>query len=106
FLLMFSSDDVSLYNRIMTYTTRKGYVTEDDGVYRLSQEDLPFELVFTRKNGVVFVGTSVEQLASIVAGSYQGKVDRQTRRLLTKNKFAGLLSARKLSKEVPTEQLA
>ncbi|WP_262248184.1 hypothetical protein [Parapedobacter soli] len=105
FLLMFSSDDVSLYNRIMTYTTRKGYVTEDDGVYRLSQEDLPFELVFTRKNGVVFVGTSVEQLASIVAGSYQGKVDRQTRRLLTKNKFAGLLSARKLSKEVPTEQL-
>lgn len=106
FLLMFSSDDESLYNRIMTYVTGKGYLTEQHGIYRFSGKDLPFELVFTRKNGIVFVGTSVDQLAAIVNGSYRGKMDRSTRRLLMRNKVAGMLSAKKLSKEIPTEQLA
>jgi len=106
FLLMFSSDDVSLYNRIMSYVTDKGYLAEQDGVYRLSQGELPFDLAFARKNGVVFIGTSEDQLKAIVNGSYRGKLDKTTRRLLTKNKFAGILSAKKLSKEIPTEQLA
>lgn len=106
FLLMFSSDDEPLYNRIMTYVTRKGYLTEQGGTYRLTNGNLPFELVFARKKGIVFVGTSADQLSAIVTGSYRGKLDRQSRQLLTRNKFAGMLSAKKLAKEIPTEQLA
>lgn len=106
FLLMFSSDDEPLYNRIMAYVTNKGYLTEQDGVYRLTNRDLPFELLFARRNGIVFIGTSIDQMTTINNGSYRGKLDRQSRRLLTKNRFAGLLNAKKLAKEIPTEQLA
>ena len=106
FLLMFSSDDEPLYNRIMTYVMNKGFLTEQNGVFRFSDGDLPFELVFARKNGIVFVGTSTDQLTAIVNGSYRGKMDKFTRRLLTKNKAAGLLSAKKIAWEIPDEQLA
>lgn len=106
FLLMFSSDDESLYNRIMTYVMNKGFLTEQNGVFRFSDGDLPFELVFARKNGVVFIGTSADQLTAIVNGRYRGKMDKFTRRLLTKNKAAGLLSAKKIAQEIPDEQLA
>lgn len=106
FLFMFSSDDVTLYNQIITYAVRKGYLVEENGVYILSNPELPFELLFTRKNGIVFIGTSANQLTAIAANKYRGKLDRQSRNLLTKNKFAGLLSARKLATEIPTEQLA
>ena len=106
FLLMFSSDDEPLYNRIMAYVMSKGFLTEHDGVFRFKDDDLPFELVFARKNGIVFVGTSVNQLTSILNGSYRGRMDRATRRLLTKNKVAGLLSAKKLANEIPIDQLA
>lgn len=106
FLLMFSSDDMQLYNRMMTYVTSKGYLTEQNGIFLLSQGELPFDLAFTRKNGIVFVGSSLDQLTAIVHGNYRGKVDKQTRRLLTKNKVAGILSAKKLANEIPTEQLA
>lgn len=106
FLLMFSSDDEILYNRIMTYVTDKGFLSEQEGVFRFVDGSLPFELVFTRKNGIVFVGSSVDQLTSILNGSYRGKIDRSTRRLITKNKVAGLLSAKKLADEIPSEQLA
>src|SRR5690606_21853909 len=97
FLLMFSSDDMQLYNRMMTYVTSKGYLTEQNGIFLLSQGELPFDLAFTRKNGIVFVGSSLDQLTAIVHGNYRGKVDKQTRRLLTKNKVAGILSAKKLA---------
>ena len=106
FLLMFSSDDESLYNRIMTYVINKGFLTEQNGVFRFSDRDLPFELVFARKNGVVFIGTSADQLTAIVNGSYRGKMDKFTRRLLTKNKASGLLSAKKIAQEISDEQLA
>ncbi|MGV3761671.1 hypothetical protein [Parapedobacter sp.] len=106
FLLMFSSDDTELYGRIMSYATNKGYLTEQDGIYWMSQGELPFDLAFTRRNGIVFVGTSVDQLTGIAEGSYRGKLDRPTRRLLTKNKVSGILRANKLAKEIPTEQLA
>ena len=106
FLFMFSSDDEALYGKVMTYVTQKGYLAEENGAYQLVNTDLPFQLSLTRKNGIVFIGTSADQLQAIASGSYRGKIDRHARKLLTKNKFAGLLSAKKLSAEIPTEQLA
>src|SRR5690606_21671948 len=106
FLLMFSSDDEPLYKRIMAYVMSKGFMTEQNGVFRLAVDDLPIELASDRKNRIVFIGTSVDQLTAISNGSYRGTMDRVTRRLLTKNKAAGLLSARKLANEIPADQLA
>lgn len=106
FLFMFSSDDAALYNRVMSYVSNKGYLLEENGVYQLVNTELPFDLLFARKDGIVFIGTSVDQLSAIASNQYRGKVDRYSRKLLTKNKFVGLLSAKKLSAEIPTAQLA
>ncbi len=106
FLFMFSSDDVTLYNRVMRYVAYKGYMVEEDGVHALVNTGLPFELLFTRKNGIVFIGTSADQLTAIASNRYRGKLDKHSRKLLTKNKVSGLLSAKKLSAEIPEDQLA
>lgn len=106
FLFMFSSDDVSLYSRVMGYALRKGFLLEENGVYELTNTELPFGLFVTRRDGIIFIGTAADQFTAIAANRYQAKIDRHTKKLLTKNKTAGLLSAKKLSAEIPTEQLA
>lgn len=106
FLFMFSSDDAALYDRVMSYVIGKGFLLEENGVYQLVNTELPFDLLFARKDGIVFIGTSTDQLQAIVSNQYRGKLDRDSRKLLTKNKFVGLLSAKKLSAEIPTDQLA
>ncbi|MFB2121588.1 hypothetical protein [Parapedobacter sp. 2B3] len=106
FLFMFSSDDAAFYNRVMSYVMRKGYLMEESGVYQLVNAGLPFDLLFTRKEGIVFIGTSVDQLQAIASNQYRGKLDGHARKMLTKNKFVGLLSAKKLSAQIPPDQLA
>ncbi len=106
FLFMFSSADVRLYDRVMAYVVSKGFLVEGNGVYQLANTKLPFGLFFTRKDGIVFIGTAADQFDAIATNRYQAKIDRQTKKLLTKNKVAGLLSARKLAAEIPVEQLA
>lgn len=106
FLFMFSSDDAALYNRVMSYVINKGYLVEESGVYQLVNTELPFDLLFTRKDGIVFIGTSIDQLHAIASNRYRGKLNSYSRKLLTKNKFVGLLSAKKLSAEIPADQLA
>ncbi|WP_257670121.1 hypothetical protein [Parapedobacter tibetensis] len=105
FLLMFSSDDVSIYNRIMSYTSSKGLVDEEQGVYTVQEHDMPFALHITRKDGIVFIGTSSSQLHDINANRYRGYLAKEHRNLLRKNKFSGLLSAKKIVDDIPQEQL-
>src|SRR3546814_11704612 len=90
----------------MDYVTSKGYLTEQNGIYQLSQRELPFDLAFTQKTGIVFVGTSLDQLTAIADGNYRGQVAKHTRRLLIRNKVAGILSAQEIPTDIPTEQLA
>ncbi|WP_257658354.1 hypothetical protein [Parapedobacter lycopersici] len=105
FLLMFSSDDNKLYDQVTNYIYQKGLVSETDGIFSVEESDLPFGLYFTRRDGIIFLGTSSEQMHDIAANRYRGKISRAHRNLIRKNKVAGLLSAKKLATEIPTEEL-
>ncbi len=105
FLAMFSSDNVSLYNRLVNYFQHKMLLTEDGGIYRVEQSDIPFDLYLYRRDNIVFLGTSKAEMESVRDNRYKGSISKAHRKLLTQNRFAGLMSTQKLSEEIPEEQL-
>lgn len=106
FLLMFSSDNPDLYQRLMTYAVHKGAGTFDSGVYTLSNRRLPISLFVTHKNGIIFLGTARAQLEAIAANRFAGNANRLHRKLLRKNQVSGYLNARRALERVPPAELA
>lgn len=105
FLVMFSSDNVNLYNRLVSYLQYKMLLSDDDGIFHIEQSELPFDLYLYRRDNIVFLGTSKLEMEGVRDNRMQGSISKAHRALLTKNRFAGLMSAKKLSEEIPQEQL-
>lgn len=105
FLAMFSSDNASLYNRFVNYFEQKMLLSGDGGLYRVEEPTLPFDLYLYRKDNIIFLGTSKEEMENVRDNRIQGSINKAHRALLTKNRFAGLLSAKKLSEDIPEDQL-
>lgn len=105
FLLMFSSDNPSLYDRLMGYSAKKGVGEFSDGMYTLRYRKLPVSLHVTRRDGIIFLGTSPEQVGAIAVNRYRGKASRFHKKLLVKNLSSGFLSASKAMELIPEEDL-
>jgi len=105
FLVMFSSENAELYNRLVNYFQYKMLLTDNGGIYHIEESDVPFDLYLYRRDNIVFLGTSFEEMENIKDNHIQGSISKAHRRLLTKNRIAGLMSAQKLSQNIPEEQL-
>ena len=105
FLVMFSSENTGLYNRLVNYLQHKMLLMGTDGIYHVEESDLPFDLYLYRRDNIVFLGTSFEEMENIKDNRIQGSISKAHRRLLTKNRVSGLMSAKKLSQNIPEEQL-
>ncbi len=105
FMAMFSSENASLYNRFVNYFQYKMLLTDDGGIYHIGQSELPFDLYLYRRDDIVFLGTSVEEMENVRDNRIRGSISKEHRKLLTKNRFAGLMSTKKLSENIPKEQL-
>lgn len=105
FLLLFSSDNASLYNRIVDYLQHKMLLSEDRDIYHIGQSELPFDLYLYRRGNIVFLGTSETEMENIRDNRIQGAISNAHRKLLTKNRFAGLMSTKKFTEGISEEQL-
>lgn len=106
FLLMFSSDNHALYQRLMDYTVNKGVGTLDNRVYALSHRKLPAPLYVTYRNGIVFLGTAHNQLERIASNRTASKASRFHRKLLRQNIMTGFLNTQQALGRFSDEELS
>ncbi|PSL25833.1 hypothetical protein [Chitinophaga ginsengisoli] len=106
FLFMLSSDDTHLFERLLNYGIKKQRITLNNGIYSIEQSKKnPFSLHVLIKDGIVFLGTSLQDLTQIHDGSFKGSLDKQHKELLTKNNIALFFSPKSLSAKMPAREL-
>ncbi len=104
FLCMFSSDDTQLIERLLQYGIRKGKIVLGSGIYSIEQTGKnPFSLHLLIKDGIVFIGSSLQDISQIQDGSFKGNADKQHKELLAKNNFTMFFSPKSLGKKLPGE---
>ncbi len=99
FMLMFSSDDMSLLERFLKYGVRKEAIILKNGIYTLDSKkmrDFPLGLHVTMRDGIVFCGTSYRDIQQISTGTYQGNISKQDKKMLLKNNMSMLINPKNM----------
>lgn len=106
FLCMVSSDDTRLIEKLLQYAIRKEKIQLNNGIYSIGQtKKNPFNLHILIKDGIVFLGTSLQDISQIRDGSFKGNLDKQQKELLTKNNMALFFSPKSLGAKMPVDEL-
>ena len=106
FLCMVSSDDTRLMEKLLQYAIRKEKIQLNNGIYSIGQtKKNPFNLHILIKDGIVFLGTSLQDISQIRDGSFKGNLDKQQKELLTKNNMALFFSPKSLGAKMPVDEL-
>ncbi|GLB48024.1 hypothetical protein [Neptunitalea lumnitzerae] len=107
FLVMASSDDTSLLNRLIAYGVEKHVIENMGGYYEIDTPvDVPFNVYLTIKNGIIFMGNSSESMSQITSGNFVAKVSDAHKDMLTKSKFSAYFNADRMSQELPVEDMS
>ncbi|MGN0019158.1 MAG: hypothetical protein ACI35Z_00085 [Sphingobacterium hotanense] len=97
FLWMFSSDDVSIFEKIVKIGLREEGLIDHDGIYEFkvsSRETIkPYLLI---DKGIVFMGNDLTKLQAIKDGSFRATGDRNFINLVKKNPVVALFNTPKL----------
>ncbi|MFA4871226.1 MAG: hypothetical protein WC623_23705 [Pedobacter sp.] len=105
FLLMISSEDTRLIDKLIAYGVKKELVKKGAGYYELSIPKSPLALYFTIKDNIMFFGTSKSEMDNIAANRYVAHVSAKHRKTLMSSNYAAYFSAKKLAGKIPSEEL-
>lgn len=105
FLMMISSEDTRLIDKLIAYGLKKELVKKGSGYYEISIPKSPMALYFTIKDHIIFFGTSKMEMDNIAAGRYVANVSGRHKKMLLSSNYAAYFSAKKLSGKIPSEEL-
>ncbi|MNL14990.1 hypothetical protein D3C87_1359530 [compost metagenome] len=105
FLLMISSEDSRLIDKLIAYGVKKELVKKGAGYYEISIPKSPIALYFTIKDNIIFFGTSKTEMDNIAGNRYVAKVSGRHKKTLTGSNYSAFFSGKKLSGKIPSEEL-
>lgn len=105
FLLMFSSEDHQLLNKLIAYGVKKQFVKNNQGYYEMSIPKSPMALFFALKKDMIFLGTNADEMAQIAGDRYVAKVSSRHKKMLNNANYAAYFSSKKLAGKIPAEEL-
>lgn len=105
-LCMFSSDDTQLIEKLLRYGVKKEKIQFANNIYSLAPSNKnPFALHMLMKDGIVFLGTSLNDIEQINSGTYKSNVSKQQQELLLDNNMTWFFSPKNLNSKVPGMKL-
>jgi hypothetical protein len=105
FLMMISSEDTRLIDKLIAYGVKKELVKKGAGYYELSIPKSPLALYFTIKDGIIFFGTNKTEMDNIAGNSYVAKVSGKHKKNLLNSNYSAYFSGKKLAGKIPSEEL-
>lgn len=102
FLMMISSEDTRLIDKLIAYGLKKELVKKSGGFYELSIPRSPIALYFTIKDNIIFFGTSITEMDDIAANRYVARVSAKHKKTLMRSNYAAYFSAKKLVGKIPS----
>jgi len=105
FLMMFSSDDTSFFDRLLKIGMNRNLLSLDNNLYKIEVQKDIFDVYFLIKDKMVFCGTSLTDLQQISNNSYKANISKKQKNLLAKNNFTAYFSAKNLVGKIPKEEI-
>lgn len=105
FLLMASTEDPSMINKLINYSANKQLVTFNNGFHTFKIPKSPLAIHFTIKDGIVFLGTSEAEMTKIVNGTFDAKVSSKNKKMMLDNNYAVYVSAKQLAAQLPIDEM-
>lgn len=105
FLFMFSSEDNRLINKLIKYGINKKYVSVNQNIYKIEEKKSPIDIYFMIKDGIIFIGNSLNELQSISNNQYQGSISKEHKNLLSKSNFTLLLNSKNMVGKIPVDEM-
>lgn len=105
FLLMVSTEDTRLLNKLIAYGVKKNVVKDQHSYYEIFTSKTPMPLYFAIHDGIIFVGTNVDEIKQIVSNQYQAKVSAKHRDAILKSNFSAYFSSKRLAGKIPENEL-
>ena len=105
FLMMVSSEETRLIDKLIAYGLKKELVKKGAGYYEISIPKSPLALFFTIKDNIIFFGTSKMEMDNIAAGRYVANVSAKHKKMLLNSNYSAYFSAKKMSGKIPSEEL-
>lgn len=107
FLYMMSTDNPTIMRKIMDYFNKKEFITKKNGVYSIKEPigyNSPYTMHFTIRDGIVFAGTSYQEIANISMGKTYGKLPCKQRKAIRNSTMAGFFWPHNLKNKIKTGQ--
>ncbi|GGH17146.1 hypothetical protein FAZ19_12760 [Sphingobacterium alkalisoli] len=96
-LWMFSSDDMRLFEQLLALGVRQEEVVQEDGIYKIGKLSRQFSNFYVlMKDGIVFLGNDENQIKGIKNNTYSANIDRASKKVMRKNRFAALFRLNKV----------
>lgn len=105
FLFMISTEDTRLIDKLVAYGVKKDFVKNGSGYYELAIPKSPMTLYFAIKDGIIFFGTSKNDMDNIAGNRYAANITGKHRKILLNTNYAAYFSAKKLSGKIPSGEL-
>jgi len=105
FLMMFSSDDTSFFDRLLKIGMNRNLLSVDNNIYKIEVQKGIFDVYFLIKDKIVFCGTSLKDLQEISSNNYSANISKKQKKLLSKNNFTAYFSAKNLVGKIPKEEI-
>ena len=105
FLMMFSSDDTSFFDRLLKIGMNRNLLSVDNNIYKIEVQKGIFDVYFLIKDKIVFCGTSLKDLQEISSNNYSANISKKQKNLLSKNNFTAYFSAKNSVGKIPKEEI-
>lgn len=105
FLLMASTEDPTIINKVLDYTRNKQLVTYSNGLYKIQVPKSPLSMYFVIKDDIIFLGTNQLEMTKILNGTFKAKLSSTHKKLLTKNTSSMFFSPKQLAKQLSMEEM-
>lgn len=105
FLMMFSSDDTRIFEKLLKLGIKEEIVSLNNHIYHIHSGKSPFDIFVTMTDGIVFIGTSSTDLIKIHNHQFNKSISRTDKKLLKGNNITMLFNPENLTGKIPAELL-
>ena len=106
FIFMATSNGESIFNKLMAIAIKENEMTVDNGIYKFNTpRSVPVNVYAMHNKGVLFFGTSKDQLLAIRNGSFKGGVSSEHKKNISKNTSAAYVNGKNIISQIPVNEL-
>lgn len=106
FLFMMSTEDAKFINKIIDYGLKKNALTYDNKLFSMRMPDSPLDVHFLIKDGILFMGTSKEEMGTIANGKTKASLSKKYKKLLVNSNYSLFLNGKQFANRIPIENLS